>query len=303
MADRSPMLAERKSIHLYPEKVRFPLYALPKLDGFRSIVENARAVTRSFSDIINNHTRTSLSVPELSGLDGELVVGPLSAENVFNVTSSGVTRIKGEPLFQWHVFDDFTDPNMPYNERQVRVCERMIDLCEQHAFVRYVEPTRIETWEGLEAFEEMVLGQGFEGVITRSPGGLYKFGRSSKTDQAMMKLKRFTDSEAEIIGFVELMRNTNPDVKDNFGRAKRSKAKDGLVPGGTLGVMQARDLTTKVEFEIGMFKGLTNEDKQEIWDNQEKYLGKLAKYQHFSHGAVDKPRHSKFLGWRDPADM
>jgi DNA ligase-1 len=192
---------------------------------------------------------------------------------------------------------------MPYNERQVRVCERLIDLGPKHAFIRYVEPTRLETWEGLEEYEDMVLAQGFEGVITRSPSGLYKFGRSSKTDQAMMKLKRFTDGEAEITGFVELMRNTNPDVKDNFGHAKRSKAKEGMVPGGTLGVMLARDIVTKVEFEIGMFKGLTSEDKQEIWDNQEKYLGKLAKYQHFSHGAVDKPRHSKFLGWRDPADM
>ncbi len=303
MADRSPMLAERKSIHLYPEKVLFPLYALPKLDGFRCINEAGRAVTRSFSDIRNKFTREALSQPDLAGLDGELVVGPVSAENVFNVTSSGVTSFDGEPLFQWHLFDDFTDPNMPYNERHVRVCERILDLCQKYPFIRGVDATRIETWEGLEAFEDMVLGQGFEGVITRSPGGLYKFGRSSKTDQAMLKLKRFTDGEAEIIGFVELMRNTNPDVKDNFGHAKRSKAKEGLVPGGTLGVMQARDLVTKIEFEIGMFKGLTNEDKQEIWDNQEKYLGKLAKYQHLSHGAVDKPRHSKFLGWRAPEDM
>ena len=45
------------------------------------------------------------------------------------------------------------------------------------------------------------------------------------------------------------------------------------------------------------------EDKQEIWNNRDDYLGKIVKYQHFSHGAVDLPRHSKFLGWRDPADM
>lgn len=303
MADRSPMLAERKSIHLYPEKVTFPLYALPKLDGFRCIVENGRAVTRSFSDIKNHFTRAALSVPDLSGLDGELTVGPISAENVFTATSSGVTTHEGEPLFQWNIFDDFTDPDMPYNERNVRVNERILDLCTQYPFIRGVDAVRLETWEGLEAYEDMVLGLGFEGVITRSPGGLYKFGRSSKTDQAMMKLKRFTDSEAEIIGFVELMRNTNADVKDHFGHAKRSKAKAGMVRGGTLGVMLACDVTTKVEFEIGMFKGLTNEDKQYIWDHQDQFIGKLAKYQHFSHGAVDKPRHSKFLGWRDPGDM
>lgn len=300
---KSPMLAERDSLHNWPTQVSFPLYALPKLDGFRCIVSEGKAVTRSFSDIVNNYTRGQLSQPDLSGLDGELVVGPLNAENVFNVTSSGVTRIKGEPLFEWHVFDDFTDPLMPYNERQVRVCERMIELGEKYPFLRMVEPCRLETYEGLEQYEDMVLGMGYEGVITRKPSGLYKFGRSTKRDQGMLKLKRFTDAEAEVIGFVELMRNTNPDVRDNFGRAKRSKAQDGLVPGGTLGTLECRDLLTGIEFEIGMFKGLSSEDKQAIWDNRDDFMGKLVKYQHLAHGAVDKPRHSKFLGWRDRADL
>lgn len=300
---KSPMLAERDSLHNWPTQVRFPLYASPKLDGFRCIVSEGKAVTRSFSDIVNNYTRAKLSVPDLSGLDGELVVGPLNADNVFNATSSGVTRIKGEPDFQWHVFDDFTDPTLAYNERQVRVCERMLDLCEKYPFINYVEPTRLETYEGLELYEDKIVGLGFEGVITRKPEAPYKFGRSTKREQGMLKLKRFTDAEAEVIGFEELMRNTNPDVRDNYGRAKRSKAQGGLVPGGTLGKIQCRDLVTGIEFQIGMFKGLSSEEKQAIWDNRDDFMGKLVKYQHLAHGAVDKPRHSKFLGWRDRADM
>lgn len=300
---RTPMLAERESLHNWPGEVRFPLYAAPKLDGFRCINSEGKAVTRSFSDIPNHHIRGLLSNPDFAGLDGELVVGPLSAENVFNATSSGVTTRAGKPDFEWYVFDDFTDPMMPFNKRNVRVAERVLELCRKYPFIQPVETVRLETYEGLEVFEDTVLGLGFEGVITRHPEGLYKFGRSTKNQQGMLKLKRFTDSEAEVIGFVELMRNTNPDMKDNYGRAKRSKAKDGLVPGGTLGVMECRDLLTGIDFEIGMFKGLTSEEKQEIWDNREAYLGKLVKYQHLAHGAVDKPRHSKFLGWRDPADM
>lgn len=119
----------------------------------------------------------------------------------------------------------------------------------------------------------------------------------------MLKLKRFTDAEATVIGFVEATTNTNPDMRDNLGHAKRSKAKDGLVLADTLGTLQCRDILTDVEFEIGMFKGLTLADKKEIWDNRDAYLGKLVKYQHLAHGAVDKPRHSKFLGWRDPSDL
>lgn len=303
MAEKSPMLAERDSLHNWSDKVRFPLYATPKLDGIRCVVSGGKAVSRTFKDIPNRYIRGLLSVPELEGIDGELTVGPLSADNVFNQTTSGVMSQKGEPLFEYHVFDDFMEPSLPYNERQVRLAERILEVCTQFPFLRAVEATRIETFEGLEAYEDAVLGLGFEGVITRSPTGLYKFGRSSKNHQGMLKLKRFTDAEAEVIGFEELMRNTNADMRDAFGRTKRSKAQAGLVPGGTLGKLQARDLTTGVEFQIGMFKGLTNEDKQEIWDNRDAYLGKLVKYQHLAHGAIDKPRHSKFLGWRSPEDM
>lgn len=312
MPKKSPMLADHDSIHTWPQnQILFPLYGTPKMDGIRSLVPTERPVpvSRSFIDIPNDHIRSMLSKPEYAGFDGELVVGSLSADKVFNSTTSGVMTRRFKPDFQWYVFDDFSVPDMPYTERQEKLRERMLRLSE--AALDTGEPLPLfsvatellTSWEELEAYEDKVLGMGFEGVITRHPTAPYKFGRSTVTDQGMLKLKRFADSEAEIIGFEELMRNTNINVGDNFGRAKRSKAQAGLVPGGTLGKFQARDLETGVEFLIGMFKGLTNGDKQEIWNNQENYLGKIAKYQHLAHGAIDKPRHSKFIGWRDRRDM
>lgn len=302
MAEKSPMLAERKSAHLFQKTpVRFPLYGLPKFDGIRCIVKGL-AVSRSFIGIKNNQVRESLSIPELEGLDGELTVGPPAAENVYNRTTA-VNGNRGKaPLdFTWHVFDDFTNPDAPYEERQLRAAERVFDL--GLPFVRSVPAVLLRSWHEVETYETATLDEGYEGVILRSPEGVYKFGRSTAKEQAMLKLKRFTDAEAEVIGFEELMHNTNENIKDAFGRAKRSKAQDGLVPGNTLGKMRARDLKTGVEFQIGMFKGLTLADKQEIWDNQANYMGKLVKYSHFAHGAIDKPRHSKFLGWRDEGDM
>lgn len=299
---KSPMLADHDSAHTFVEKLRFPLYGLPKIDGIRAVVSDGKAVSRKFIDIPNRHIFAALSRPEFEGLDGELIAGGPQA-NVFNATSSAVMKRAGEPVFEYHVFDDFTDPSLPYNQRQVRLCEKMIDFAGEFDFIRYVEPTRLETWEGLVQYEDTVLGLGFEGVITRHPERPYKFGRSTKNEQGMLKLKRFTDGEAVVTGFVELMINKNPDIRDNLGRAKRSKAQDGLVPGGTLGTFECRDLVTGVEFEIGMFKGLTSADKRQIWENQSKYLGRMVKYQHLSHGAVDKPRHSKFLGWRDERDL
>jgi DNA ligase-1 len=297
------MLAERNSCHLWPDQLRFPLYALPKLDGIRCPIVEGAAVSRKFIPIANNYVRSLLSWPEYTGLDGELIVGPTSAEDVYNKTCAVNGNKVKEPDFTFQVFDDFTNPVEPYEARQLHLRERVAVLTELFTRIVYVEPTRIEDWAALEAFENATLDAGYEGVITRDPDGAYKFGRSTKREQGMIKLKRFTDSEAEVIGFEELYHNTNTAEQDAFGHAKRSKAQAGLVAGDTLGRLRCRDLTTGVEFQIGMFKGLTLGDKKEIWDHQDNYMGKIVKYQHFSHGAIDLPRHSKFLGWRDPADM
>lgn len=303
---KSPMLADHDSIHEYPDDVRFPLYVSPKIDGIRCVVSGGVAVSRKFIPIKNDVIRNLLSLPALEGIDGELTVGPVNAENVMNRTTRTVSgnKINGDDVvFGWNVFDDFTDPDLPYNRRQVKLCERMIGIVQVLPLVQYVEPLRVESWHELAAFEEKCMTDGYEGCITRAPEWKYKFGRSTKREQGMLKLKRFTDSEAEVIGFVELQVNTNPDIKDNFGHAKRSSAKAGMVPGDTLGTLQCRDCLTGIDFEIGMFKGLSDGDKKEIWDHRESYLGAFVKYSHFGHGAVDKPRHSKFLGWRDKDDM
>lgn len=305
---QSPMLAERESAHLYPEEVRFPLYASPKLDGIRCVVESRVAKSRKFIPIPNHQIREFLSKSEFEGLDGELIVGPVAAENVFNRTTRAVmgNRVK-DPEWSFHVFDDFTAPASPYEARQLHLKERLLHIDgysqDPERRLRYVLPVRVTNWDELENQESAYLALGYEGVITRSPHDGYKFGRSTKNQQGMLKLKRFSDGEAEIIGFEELMHNTNENIKDAFGRAKRSTAAEGLVSGGTLGKLQVRDLVTGVEFQIGMFKGLTLADKQAIWDAQGEHMGKIVKYQHFSHGAVDLPRHSKFIGFRSALDM
>lgn len=163
---KSPMLADHDSVHTFPAALSFPLYALPKIDGFRCVNSEGRAVSRSFTDIRNRHTFKEISVPELAGLDGELIAGGTHA-NIFNATSSAITTYEGEPVFEWHIFDDFSKPTIPYITRQDMLAERLAGLTKAFPFLRFVEPTLIDNWEGLDAFEADVLDQGFEGVITR----------------------------------------------------------------------------------------------------------------------------------------
>ena len=116
-----------------------------------------------------------------------------------------------------------------------------------------------------------------------------------------MKLKRFVDSEAMILGFSELMHNENEAEVNELGYTKRSHKKEGMVASGLLGAFGVRDIVTNVEFDVA--SGLDEELKKEIWDNKDKYLGKLIKYKYFPTGGKEKPRLPVFLGFRDLDDL
>ena len=74
-----------------------------------------------------------------------------------------------------------------------------------------------------------------------------------------------------------------------------------MIPQNTLGALIVKDIKTQVEFSIGT--GFDESLRKELWDNKEDIIGKVVKYKFFAYGAVDKPRHPVFLGFRDKKDM
>jgi DNA ligase-1 len=73
-----------------------------------------------------------------------------------------------------------------------------------------------------------------------------------------------------------------------------------VFPVGTAGTLIVKDADGR---SFGVGSGLNDQQRQEIWDNKDQYLGKLVKYKYFSHGVKDLPRHPVFQGFRDPDDM
>jgi hypothetical protein len=73
--------------------------------------------------------------------------------------------------------------------------------------------------------------------MLRDPNGPYKFGRSTRKEGYLLKLKRFCDSEAEVIGVVELMHNGNEAKTNALGRTERSTRKAGKTGMGVLGAL------------------------------------------------------------------
>lgn len=283
--------------------IKYPVYASPKLDGIRCSIVEGQALTRTLKAIPNKSISKVLSRSDLNGLDGELIVGPPTSATVYNETVSQVmAHDKGHGNVAYYVFDLHDIPSATYRHRLDTLmdtisgfqsaCNMSIHLLEQHL---------VSNESDLLEYEDAKVNQGYEGLILRSPEAPYKFGRSTVKEGYLLKVKRFEDSEAVVIGFEEEMFNGNEAETNELGRTKRSTAKAGLSGKGTLGAFLVRDVKTGVEFSIGT--GLTAVQRQHAWNNRDKLLGTFRKYKFFPVGVKDKPRHPVDLGPRDVLDF
>ena len=290
-----PMLAVNAVI----PKIQYPVYASPKLDGIRAAVVDGRLLSRTLKPIPNKHIYGQLSKPKLNGLDGELIVGSPTSSTCYNESVSNVMAFDKIPTYTYYVFDNH-EVSGAFTKR---FQELLASLGQWNKFpqICLLEQNLINNEDDLMAYEAAKVEEGYEGVIIRSPSALYKFGRSTVNEGALIKLKRFEDSEAEIIGFEEELKNGNAAETNELGRTKRSTAAAGLSGKGTLGAFQVRDVVTGVEFSIGT--GLTAAQRQEAWTLRHQNIGKLLKYKFFPVGVKVAPRHPVFLGFRDARDM
>ena len=70
------------------------MYASPKLDGIRCMIQNGVALSRSLKPIRNEYIQNILGGMELfNGLDGELIVGDPTAHDVYRTTTSKCNAI------------------------------------------------------------------------------------------------------------------------------------------------------------------------------------------------------------------
>jgi len=287
-----------------PELIKFPVWASPKIDGIRCTVFGGVAYSRSLKPIPNEYVQNWFKVyaDVLNGLDGELVVGSPTDPNCMQ-NSMAVMRKSGEPRFEFHVFDVVTSTpwDYAYVSRLELVRERFGDVqAERIGDVAKMVPQVHASAPLLDVLEARYLEDGYEGLMIRSPSGRYKFGRSTEREGGLVKVKRFTDAEAEVIGYVEEMRNENEATKDALGHTERSTAKGGLVGKGALGAFVVRDTSGRV-FNIGT--GYSANQRKEFWDGRNALLGACVTFKYFDHGIKEAPRHPVFKSFRAKEDM
>lgn len=272
------MLAATYEPHLVLD---YPLLASPKLDGIRAILERSNKTdkrilySRTLKPIPNLHIRNTVQNSNLpEGLDGELIVG-----NNFQSVCSAIMSVDGEPNFTYHVFDYFGDGiNLPFAERYAKLC----DIVQRNGYpwLRHVPHVLIRDKEELDMYEQAQLNAGYEGVMLRSLKGLYKYGKATQKSQTLLKVKRFKDAEAHVIGFQELM-------------LEGSTASTQM-----LGALICRDQNNRWNFNVG--SGFTENERYNIWLKRDSLMGAVLTYKYQNHGLKTdgKPRMPIFLRWK-----
>lgn len=272
----------------------YPLMASPKLDGIRAMVSpEAGLISRNFKPIRNNFVRERFSTPFLEDLDGELILGAHDA-TVFRRTTSAVSAYDGCPDVTFWVFD-VQGISAGYQSRYEYLASRV------HSFanVKLVPHQHIANVTELYLYEESCLHAGYEGIMIRSLNGLYKEGRATVREGSLLKVKRFADAEAVVIGFEERMHNGNEATTDALGRTERSSHQANMSGRGDLGALVVSGVNgayAGVEFRIGT--GFSDYDRSVIWKDRDSYLGTVCKFKYFPMGSKDAPRFPVFLGWR-----
>ena len=281
-------------------KLRFPLLASQKLDGIRAMVQGGRLLSRTLKEIPNKFIQELYSNAPLN-LDGELIVGDPCAPDAYRKTVSLIMSddkpldwFKGETV-KYYVFDIFAEEK--FDERRLIAAT----LASRTPHCEWVVQHRVDNLEMLDQFESDMLGKGAEGVMLRRYDAPYKEGRSTENEGYLVKVKRFVDSEAIVLGSFEEMHNDNEKEVNELGRTKRSSKQEGLVPSGVLGGVTVCDLTSQVEFNIG--SGFDAAEKKALWEDRANLPGRIVKYKSFPVGTKDKPRHPIYLGMRDRRDM
>ena len=284
------------------DSVKFPVYVTPKLDGIRCLKIDGNIVSRTFKPIRNTELAAAIKDLLPDDSDGELIMGGTFQNTTSMVMSADKTIGNEKAYFYWfdYVLDDHKKPYLErMNDMKKFVEDHPEILTDSPVKIVPLIPTEINTVEELVQYESEVLEQGFEGVMLRTSHGPYKFGRSTLKEGSLVKMKKFDDDEAIVIGFSELSKNINDKTMNELGDMKRSSHKEGKIGQDTLGSFIV--VWRETEFSIG--SGFTAEQRKEFWDQRNNLIGKLVKFKYFATGMKDAPRFPIFLGFRSEDDM
>ena len=201
----NPMLAHKFEDH--KDKIEYPVYSQPKLDGIRCIVRADGMWSRNGKKIISApHIFESLkplfeSNPDLI-FDGELYADKFA--NDFNAICSLVKKTKptsndlakSKESIQYHIYD-LPNHDGIFSERHSALNKMSLPKC-----CVLVRTSIVHTAEWVDKWYIDYVSEGYEGLMVRLDK---KY--ESKRSKSLLKYKSFIDEEYTILDIVEGLGN------------------------------------------------------------------------------------------------
>lgn len=269
-----PMLA--KPFDEHPDKVKFPCFIQPKLDGIRCMAywvgDELVLMSRGGKPLNVPHIQASLatSLKKNGVLDGELYIHGKNFQEITRLVKK--VRPESETL-QYHVYDAFfiDQESADYSERQL-VASVLVGY--KNPVVKLVKNYVAHDFDDIQKYHAELESKGYEGIMIRNSIGGYKLKHRS-TD--LLKLKSFFDAEYKVI-----------DHKIGSGRFE----------GVPIWICETEDGKT---FDV-VRKG-TMEEKADDLANVDSYIGQWLTVRYPNLTEEGKPRFPVGHGFRMPEDM
>ena len=209
-----PMLAETYD----PKRVTFPCYAQPKMNGVRCFSLRH----------IDDHTMWSRERREYTAIseikdgvtkffgkrspDGEIFNPDFTFQEIISAVKKRSDNTKHLKMWVY----DLALPDIPFAERRDIISGIFANANNAGILDYFYEvPTfLVHSLEEVQKLHDYWVQQGFEGLILRTPDGVYEFNERTFS---LMKFKQFFDKEFKIIGFTtEVWHDTLKDVFRNL---------------------------------------------------------------------------------------
>lgn len=187
------MLAHRYD--KYPQKIAFPCYGQPKLDGLRciAVVEDGEVELYSREGKVLGlgltHLRRALSTLPNCILDGELFSTSVPFEQIVSFVKSSEEK-PGNEVVDYHCYDLPSAGDKPFAMRTALLGGL---LRKAPACLKFVETLEVTSIEVEPLFARYKL-EGYEGLMLRNSAGLYKAGKRSYD---LQKVKFTSDAPYE----------------------------------------------------------------------------------------------------------
>lgn len=197
-----PMLAHTYDPNKTNNKILFPCFVQPKLDGIRCIIYLK-------DNIVINQSRTGSIFKPIQHINDELMC------NIFSLYPDLIldgelytTEIPFEELAGIVKKKTFTNEDIIKLQKVKYYIYDIVDLVktytERYAFIQtlnsayIVQTTSIASFNAAKEYFNVVVSEGYEGIMFRNGNGMYLVNNRSHD---LQKYKEFIESEYEIVGY------------------------------------------------------------------------------------------------------